>query len=215
MPKKYPVTPLLLILLVAGLIACSLTSPAAPKTATPPPENTRAPSAAPQSATFTAAPNPPTSTLAPSPTTSYTDPFAYCDAVGTLDAPDSRYSGPPMPDVLVQGLKKASGASADAPDEMFITSGYWRCMDGKVYACTVGANLPCASKANTGKTPTQAETGYCQANPDSDFIPAYVTGHDTIYAWRCKQDQPEIDQQVFHVDKQGFIAEIWYEIPPQ
>jgi hypothetical protein len=193
---------ILLPLLLVSLSACAQT----PQTVTATP----VPSAAAQSATFT--PNPPANTLASTQSGSFTDPFAYCAAVGTIDTPDSRFNGPHMPDVLAQGLKKASGAAADAPIEMFTTGAYWRCMDGKVYACTVGANLPCDSKANTDKTPTQAENDFCQANPTAD-IPAYVTGHESIYAWTCKAGKPEIDQQVFHVDKQGFISEIWYAIP--
>jgi len=198
-------------MLLVGLSACSpqTTQTAAPQaaTATNPPANTLAPSATPLSATATTAP---TASQAGS---SYSDPFAYCAAVGTADTPDVRYTGPRMPDVLAQGLKKASGASADAPIEMFTTGAYWRCMDGKVYACTIGANLPCDSKANTDKTPTQPELDFCAANPTSDVIPADVTGHDTIYAWICKAGQPAIDKQVFQVDKQGYIVEIWYEIP--
>jgi hypothetical protein len=29
----------------------------------------------------------------------FTDPFAYCAALGTIDAPDSRYTGPKVPEV--------------------------------------------------------------------------------------------------------------------
>jgi hypothetical protein len=28
----------------------------------------------------------------------FSDPFAYCAAVGTIDAPDARYTGPRVPD---------------------------------------------------------------------------------------------------------------------
>jgi hypothetical protein len=126
--------------LVIALAACApQATPAAP-TATNPPANTLAPTAIPPSATATTAP-----TLTPGATSqasSFSDPFAYCAAAGTADTPDVRYTGPRMPDSLAQGLKKASGASADAPIEMFTTGAYWRCMDGKVYACTIGANLP-------------------------------------------------------------------------
>ena len=182
-------------------------------TATNPPANTLAPTSVPPSATPTTAPTPPASTQAAAQSGSYSDPFAYCAAVGTVDTPDVRYTGPRMPDAVAQGLRKASGASADAPAEMFTTGAYWRCMDGKVYACTVGANLPCNSKANTDKTPTQPEIDFCAANPTSDFIPAAVTGHDTIYEWICKAGQPQAGKQVFQVDKQGYIVEIWYAIP--
>ncbi len=211
--QKVPLPPpILLILLLASLSACVPAPSTVPNTITPP-ASTPAPSAAPPSATATLSPTVPAQTLT-SPPATFTDPFAYCAAVSTIDTPDSRFSGPHMPDVLAKGLRKASGASADAPDELFTTAAFWRCMDGKVYACTVGANLPCESKANTDQVPTQAETDFCQANPASDFIPAAVTGHDTIYAWRCTQGKPVVDKQVFQVDKQGFIAEIWYAIPP-
>jgi hypothetical protein len=213
MKKNYSFITVLLAVLLVALPACApqaTPQPTAAATSTPP-ANTVAPSATPPSATSTTAPKAPANTLAPQ-AGSYSDPFAYCAAVGTADTPDVRYTGPRMPDAVAQGLKKASGASADAPIEMFTTGAYWRCMDGKVYACTVGANLPCDSKANTDKTPTQPEIDYSQANP-SDFIPAYITGHDTIYIWRCKAGKAEIDSQGFHVDKQGYIVEIWYAIP--
>lgn len=202
MQKIHWLFTIFLALFLVGLSACLQ----APQTVT------LVPSTVARSATYISNPNPSANTLAPTQAGSFTDPFAYCAAVGTIDTPDSRFNGPHMPDVLAQGLKKASGAAADAPIEMFTTGAYWRCMDGKVYACTVGANLPCDSKANTDKAPTQAENDFCQANPTAD-IPAYVTGHESIYAWTCKAGKPEIDQQVFHVDKQGFISEIWYAIP--
>ena len=88
-------------------------------------------------------------------------------------------------------------------------------MDGQVYGCFVGANLPCTSKANTDRTPTAAENDYCKANPNSDFIPAAVTGHDTVYEWRCQNGGPEIAKQVFQVDSSGYISEIWYPLNPQ
>ena len=81
--------------------------------------------------------------------TSFADPFAYCAAVGTVDTPDARYSGVPMPDVIVKGLMKTFNAPPDAPVDLFTRGSYWRCMEGKVYACSVGANIPCESKADT------------------------------------------------------------------
>jgi hypothetical protein len=195
-------------LIVTGLAACSGAEVATPA----------AGAAAPTSVPPTTLPavSSPTVTVTRGATTqaaSYSDPFIYCTAVGTIDTPDNRYSGPAIPDAIAQGLKTASGASTDAPLQIFKNGSYWRCMGGKVYACFVGANLPCDSKANTDKTPTSAESDYCKSNPNSDFIPAAVTGHDTIYAWRCKNDTPAIDKQVFHVDSQGYIQEIWYQIP--
>jgi hypothetical protein len=141
----------------------------------------------------------------------YADPFAYCAAVGTVDAPGAEYTGPQVPEDLAQGLQRALDAP-DTPLEMLQNGSVWRCVDGRVYACFVGANLPCEAKANTNQTPTQEEVEFCQANPDSDFIPAVVTGRETVYEWRCRAGAPEIVRQVSEVDAQGFIADIWYAI---
>ncbi len=145
----------------------------------------------------------------------YANPFAYCRAVGTLDRPDSRYTGPNPPPAVIAGLIKAFGPPAAATHSQAFTHGtYWRCMSGAVYACNVGANLPCESKANTERTPTPGEKKYCAANPGSDFIPMYVTGHDTVYDWSCKGDQPVAGKQIAKVDARGYLANIWYRVPP-
>jgi hypothetical protein len=88
----------------------------------------------------------------------FSDPFAYCAAVGTIDAPDARYTGPKVPEVVAQGLKKAFGAPADAPLGPFLRTTVWRGMDGQVYACTVGANLLCQERVDVRRTPTQGMT---------------------------------------------------------
>ncbi len=158
-------------------------------------------------------PQPAAGPTTPPTAATFTDAFAYCTAVGTIDAPDARYTGPKMPDAVAQGLKKATGASADAPISLFTDNAFWRCAGGKVMACTVGANLPCTEKAVTDKTPTQDEKDFCTANPSADVIPAAVTGSATVYEWRCTSGAPEIVKQVADVDAQGYIAGIWYAIP--
>ncbi len=160
-----------------------------------------------------------TSPVAAAPTNTsvqtFTDPYAYCAAVGTVDAPDARYTGPKVPDSVINGYKTAAGLqSSTEPLDMFQKLTIWRCMGGKVYACNFGANLPCDSKANTSSTPTQAMLDFCKATPNTDFIPMAVTGHDTIYSWRCVNDQPQVLQQIAQVDAAGYLANIWYPIQP-
>jgi hypothetical protein len=152
----------------------------------------------------------PAATSAPAP---YTDPFAYCAAVGTIDAPDAAYTGPQVPPSVAQGLQKALNAP-DTPLSVLESGSSWRCMNGDVYACFVGANLPCEAKANTDRTPTQEEIDFCQQNSNSDFIPAVVTGRETVFEWRCSNGAPEIAKQVFQPDAQGFLSDIWYKISP-
>jgi hypothetical protein len=167
--------------------------------------------AAPASPT-TAAAHIPTAQPAPVQQT-YSDPFAYCAAVGTVDAPDARYIGEPVPASVIDGYKTAAGLEASTePLDMLQKTTTWRCMNGQVYACNIGANLPCSSKANVDKTPTLEMTDFCKANPGSDFIPMSVTGHETVYSWHCVKDAPEALEQVEQVDAAGYIADIWYPI---
>jgi hypothetical protein len=161
----------------------------------------------------TGAPGP---TSAPSSTqaAAYSDPFAYCAAIGTIDEPDARYVGPKVPEVIAKSLMKATNASPDAPLDIFMENSFWRCMDGKVYGCFVGANLPCMDKADTSRTPTPEEADFCKANPNAENIPAYVTGRETVYEWRCRDGTPEIVRQLFKPDARGFISDFWYELSP-
>jgi hypothetical protein len=62
---------------------------------------------------------------------------ASCAAVGTMDAPDSRYTGE-QPPAALQGIRAALGAPTDAPDEWYRAGIVWRCAGGQVKACTVG-----------------------------------------------------------------------------
>jgi hypothetical protein len=135
--------------------------------------------------------------------------------VGTIDAADTSYSGEKVPDAVIKGYLKAAGLeNSTEPMDMLKAGTSWRCMDGKVYACNVGANLPCASKANTDQTPTQAMKDFCNANTDAVGIPASVTGHETVYAWSCSKGTVVLGKQLVQPDAQGFLSDIWYAIEP-
>ena len=144
----------------------------------------------------------------------YRDPFAYCAAAGTVDAPDARYTGPAVPPVVADGLRRAFNAPADAPIEVFTRGTSWRCMDGRVYACTVGANLPCQARADTSRTPRPAVVEFCRNNPTSDVVPLAVTGRETVYQWRCQPSGPDIVRQLDTPDARGFLSSIWFRITP-
>ncbi|MFM8323030.1 MAG: hypothetical protein ACKOC5_19135 [Chloroflexota bacterium] len=171
-----------------------------------------APAAAPTPAATAAVESAPTAGV---PAT-FGDPFAYCQAVGTIDRPDERYTGEKISDMLVKGYLQAAGIPENPEySEQYKQMTTWRCMDGKVMVCNFGANLPCDSKANTSKEPTQAMNEFCTANPEVDFIPMAVTGHDVIYSWRCAKGAPLLLEQIAQVDAAGFLQNIWYAVTPQ
>ena len=140
------------------------------------------------------------------------DPFAYCAAVGNVDAPDRRYTGPALPPAIPRGLRKAFGVEPTEPLAPFERGTSWRCMDGAVYACNVGANLPCDAKPAADPAPTDAMRTYCAENRDATFIPMYVTGHDTLYDWSCADGSPQRGRQTAELDARGFVASIWHRI---
>ena len=144
----------------------------------------------------------------------YTNPFKYCKAVGTVDEPGENYTGEKVTTYIAQQLKNKFGAPESAPIEAFVRGTSWRCMDGKLYACNVGANLPCNEKADVSKEPNEGMINYCKENADSDFIPAYAQGRTTVYEWKCKGEKPEIVKRIVDVDKAGYQKNIWYEIKP-
>ncbi|GAA5442463.1 hypothetical protein Misp06_00637 [Microbulbifer sp. NBRC 101763] len=142
----------------------------------------------------------------------FNDPVAYCRVVVNADNPEEPYIGPAKPQMVLTGIYLAAGISAGAPRDWVAGGTFWRCMDGGVYACFIGANLPCKEKANTSKEPSEAITAYCKSNPASKSIPAVVTGRVTIYEWHCENSVPEITRQALQVDKRGFIANYWYRM---
>ena len=143
--------------------------------------------------------------------TTYSDPFAYCAAVGTIDEPDSRYRGAAVPYSIVRGMIRSGIVSADAPPE-FKERAAWRCADGKVMVCHFGANLPCLEKVNVSRIPSSAIQDFCNANPGADTIPAAITGRATPYDWKCEGKRPTIARQLFRIDQQGYLADFWFPL---
>ena len=85
-------------------------------------------------------------------------------------------------------------------------------MNKDVFVCFKGANIPCMAKANTSKRASAEMMKFCRKNKGANIIPAYITGHNSIYEWRCQDGIPKIIKQVFYPDKRDFISEFWYKI---
>lgn len=134
----------------------------------------------------------------------YTDPFTYCAAAGTVDSPDERWAGPEVPQPVDQFLRDRFGPG--------YAGAFWRCLDGNLMACTVGANLPCGP-ANASREPSSGMVDYCRENPEGS-IPAALTGHNTVYIWGCQAGTPVIIRQWTEVDSRGFVSRVWYVISP-
>jgi hypothetical protein len=94
--------------------------------------------------------------------------------------------------------------------ELAKASSFYRCVDGGLLLCTVGANLPCG-KANTSRSIAGA-SNFCRQNPDSIGVPMAATGHNTIYSWRCVGKIAKAGGPVARLDKQGYFASYWKKL---
>jgi hypothetical protein len=101
-------------------------------------------------------------------------------------------------------------AKGDPADNELETEANFRCMNGKVLVCFVGANLPCA-KMNTARENAGANE-FCRSNPDANFVGAAATGHDTVYSYRCRDGRAEVDAEIWELDERGFAKKLWVEI---
>jgi hypothetical protein len=127
-------------------------------------------------------------------------PADYCRRVGNDDTP--RNLPPEMADKVAALFELAGQQQADAA--------VYRCAGGKVLACYVGANLPCARIETSRKN--EAVSRYCRENP-GDTVPAAVSGHDTLFAWSCVGKNAEAGKPVWRLDARGFAAELWKPLP--
>ena len=138
-------------------------------------------------------------------------PFAFCARVGTDDRLGSSHGAASgaAPGALEPYVYQALGLPRDAslsPNEIF-----WRCMDGKVYVCARGANIPCDSKADRSRM-NRGAANYCRENPNAADVPAYATGHRTVYRWKCIEGEAERGPTVSATDRRGFRTDIWHVV---
>jgi hypothetical protein len=131
-------------------------------------------------------------------------PEALCRKLGT----DDRLR--PISAALVPAATRLFGLHA-MPAAWIRRSTYFRCFERQVLICNLGANLPCG-KGNTSRR-LPAAGNWCAGHPDSDFIPMYVTGHDTIYHWRCAGKRA-VTGTPLALDRRGFIARFWKRVVP-
>jgi hypothetical protein len=120
---------------------------------------------------------------------------AYCAAHPNADDPGRAFYGAASKPELVPPEVANAGANT------------WRCMDGWVQVCAIGADGRACGKLDPGLSPTKPVRDYCAANPGSDFVPIVVIGNSAT-TWRCNGAVPH-PLETQRLDKRGFIASRW------
>jgi hypothetical protein len=109
-------------------------------------------------------------------------------------------------------FKKLFPNAKGVPDEgSWETQAQYRCMNGKVMVCFVGANLPCV-QMNARRENLGADM-FCQDNPNAGSVPAYAIGHDSIHAYQCRNGKAEVTGTTRQLDQRGFAKDLWIELP--
>ncbi len=146
---------------------------------------------------------------------SLADPQAYCRAVGTIDAPDSRFTGTNVPDWIRAAFFTPEQIAAIKAGRQPDYGVAWRCVRGEVLACR-NAQTPSCMKPDTDRTPTPAMRDFCRGNSSSQVIPRVVTGTERMlaYGWTCRGPEPAIAKET-RLDTQGFVAADWKRVSPK
>jgi len=126
----------------------------------------------------------------------FADPYAYCNAVKTIDYVDNRYTGPHFTADIADALRVPMES---APDRVS-----WRCVDGVIYACASFDWPVCAM------TPTAQEmVDYCVRNPG---VSRLLAPNGT---WSCEGNKPRLpDGASWPVDARGFFPNAWIPVLP-
>ncbi|MDE2333023.1 MAG: hypothetical protein KGK10_00620 [Rhodospirillales bacterium] len=137
---------------------------------------------------------------APAPATPLTPGPDACRGIGPVPQP--------LPEALVRSFLRAFGLKAPILAQGAVV----RCASGRLLACTPGANLPCGH-ADIRRTLPAADL-WCRHHPAAASVPAFVVGHDTLYAWRCQGTQGVVAARIAHADADGYVAEYWRPLRP-
>ena len=138
--------------------------------------------------------------------------FAHCASVRDDDT--VRSYEPTLREPTIKAFKKMFPDMREEPaSSEFEAQARYRCMDGKVMVCFIGANLPC-TKINTAKDNAGADA-FCKQASDGVPVAAYATGHDSAYSFTCRAGRAVVDRETWQLDKRGFAAKLWTAVPVQ
>jgi hypothetical protein len=116
---------------------------------------------------------------------------------------------PSLREPTIKAFKRLAPNAKGEPD--IETQARYRCMDGKVMVCFVGANLPCV-KINTAKDNPGADA-FCKKESKEESVPAFAAGHDSAYSYKCRGGKAVVAHETWKLDKRGFAEKIWTALP--
>jgi len=113
-------------------------------------------------------------------------------------------------DMVKKQMPRLSDNQLEAEVAAVEESTVFRCMNGIVFVCNFGANIPCDARPDERSTRSDVSE-YCISNPNDDPVPMALTGHSTIFHWKCIRGKPIVTYQS-RIDVRGFNQDIWTPI---
>ena len=117
------------------------------------------------------------------------------------------YDAAMRPDFVRAFKKLFPNTTGGRSDAMLKAEAVFRCMDGKLVACFIGANLPCG-KIDRAQGNAGADA-FCHANPQARDVPRVASGHASEFTFRCHDGRAEISGTAWTADSRGFAKETW------
>lgn len=120
------------------------------------------------------------------------DPGDLCAKVGDDD--HLRPYDPSLRPDFVRAYKALNPkAKGTLGDPLLKAQAVYRCMDHKLMACFVGANLPCGKIDKTAAN--RGAEAFCRANAGNQDVPLYASGHDSAFHFRCENGRAVVAGQ--------------------
>lgn len=137
-------------------------------------------------------------------TVTFRDPTAYCSANPTIDEPGPTYVGQPIPGWI-------SGAWTGNPASSMQERAFnWRCLSGRVLACSSAAGQPECGRPTDERTPSSEIVQFCTGKRKAAVPPEVAI--NSIPIWACKNSNPIITGYRTGLDERGYFSAQWRDV---
>lgn len=140
------------------------------------------------------------------PQITFDDPALFCAANPNIEGTNASYVGMALPSWIAGAVVGMTGAVGTTQRDAY----NWRCMDGRVLACSSSADGAACTRPSQALEPTAAILNHCRDNRNGTVPPA-VAGN-TVPIWTCRSGEPIISGYRSGVDPSGYFAENWVDV---
>lgn len=137
----------------------------------------------------------------------YNDPVTFCSANPNSDQPTSNYVGQLEPQ-WVRSTVNAMMARSNRPSQSSPIN--WRCMNGRVIACSSSSGPLECMKPKQERLPNAAMQKFCFEQPNAQ-LPKTLIGQ-IGGSWVCRQGNPINTEAQTGLDARGFSKSQWVDI---